>query len=135
MELINNMLTSLLHTFRVVHSVIREHSKLITRSSKWGSVRKAALLANPACSCCGSTERLQVHHCVPYHLRPELELEPKNLIVLCMSKNECHLLVGHSRKGFKWYNPYVMADLMNIQAGSVTLQEAHILAEKQALPN
>ena len=50
-----------------------------------------------------------------------------------MDKAECHLLLGHSQRGFKWYNPYIMADMMNIKAGSLTLDEARVNARRNAI--
>ena len=47
------MLSLITHALNAAHAIVREHSKLITRSSKWGGVRKAALIANPKCACCG----------------------------------------------------------------------------------
>jgi hypothetical protein len=127
------MISLIKHTINIVKAVVREHAKRLTRSSKWPGVRKTAIENNPKCAACGSTTLLQVHHMQPFHLKPELELDPKNLIVLCMSKNECHLLLGHSQRGFKWYNPYIMADSMNIRSGAITLTQAKENAIKNAL--
>ena len=126
------MITNIVHAINVVKAVVREHAKVITRSPKWSGVRKSALINNPFCECCGSTKLLQVHHRIPFHLKPELELDPKNLIVLCMDKTECHLLVGHGNN-FKKYNPYITADCMNVEAKSISLLEAAVLAKKNAL--
>lgn len=75
-----------------------------SRSKEWPRVRKAHLLIEPICQCCGSGKNLQVHHLQPFHLHPELELDPTNLITLCEepSKN-CHILFGHLRN-FKSVN-------------------------------
>ncbi len=126
------MVAPIIHALKVAHSVIREHIKLVTRSSKWGSVRKAVLITNPKCACCGDTAHLQVHHQVPFHIHPDLELDIKNLIVLCMGKNECHLLVGHGNN-FKKYNPYIAADVKNVAFGSITVSEAVVEAKKNAI--
>jgi len=126
------MIALITHALRVAHSVIREHAKLLTRSSKWSGVRKTALKANPKCAACGSDSKLQVHHMQPFHLKPELELDPKNLIVLCMGPNECHLLLGHG-DDFKKYNPYIAADAKNVAAGSVSGKDAALLAKKNAI--
>ena len=128
------MLSLITHALNAAHAIVREHSKLITRSSKWGGVRKAALIANPKCACCGSTTLLQVHHKISFKHSPELELDPKNLIVLCMGQNECHLLVGHG-DNFKLYNPYVAVDVLNVQSGSITLEQAKQNAKKEAIPS
>lgn len=68
------------------------------RSSKWRGVRKGFLNKNKECSVCGSTKKLEVHHKLPFHAFPELELDENNLIVLCENKKygiNCHLLIGH----------------------------------------
>lgn len=68
------------------------------RSSKWPAARKQHLGKFPACAVCGSIEKVEVHHKKPFHLHPELELDPNNFISLCESKNNginCHLFIGH----------------------------------------
>lgn len=93
------------HVFRVVHSVLRESFK--KRSPEWPKVRKAHLETHPACTACGKTKRVQVHHVDPYHLNPAKELDPTNLLSLCMGVKECHLRIGHG-DDFKAYNPMVL---------------------------
>jgi hypothetical protein len=61
---------------------------------------------------CGGSEKLEVHHKQPFHLQPEFELDPDNLITLCEANKggvNCHLFVGHLGS-FKSFNPNVMAD-------------------------
>lgn len=68
------------------------------RSPQWRKVRKEAIAKHPYCAACGGVEKLEVHHIVPFHVDPTLELEPSNLIVLCESGNGgviCHLHYGH----------------------------------------
>ena len=69
------------------------------RSPKWTEVRKQHLEKNPECAICGSIKKVEVHHVKPFHLYPELELEPSNLVSLCESKEFssliCHLDFGH----------------------------------------
>ena len=68
------------------------------RSDHWPAVRKAHLAKFPACFVCDGKKKLEVHHKKPFHLHPELELDPNNLITLCESKENgvnCHLFVGH----------------------------------------
>lgn len=82
------------------------------RSSRWPSVRRAHLKKNPACAVCGSKKNLEVHHKMPFHLDPGLELNPDNLITLCESKGDgvnCHLLFGHLGS-FKSFNQTVEQD-------------------------
>jgi 5-methylcytosine-specific restriction enzyme A len=76
------------------------------RSSKWPLVRYIYLKSNPLCASCGGRENLEVHHKIPVHIRPDLELEKSNLITLCESKHygiNCHLFVGHCGN-YKEYN-------------------------------
>lgn len=68
------------------------------RSGNWSKVREAHLKDFPTCSACGGKESVEVHHKKPFHLHPELELDPTNLISLCESKKygvNCHLFFGH----------------------------------------
>jgi hypothetical protein len=76
------------------------------RSSHWSTVRKAHLKLCPTCAVCGGTHDLDVHHCVPFHLEPDLELVEANLITLCTPH---HFLVGHLMD-WKAYNPRVKSD-------------------------
>ena len=55
---------------------------------------------------------LEVHHIVPYHKNPNLELDSSNLITLCESKSYgivCHRSVGHIGD-YKKTNPNVVED-------------------------
>ena len=75
-----------------------KHPLSSKRSSHWPTVRKHHLEMHPTCAVCGGKDKLEVHHQKPYHLHPELELDPDNLITLCESKANgvnCHLLFGH----------------------------------------
>lgn len=101
------MIKKILRPLRYVQSVLREKSKSKKRSSHWDKVRDDFVASHPTCAACGSTKKLQVHHIMPFHLRPELELDPSNLIVLCMDVNECHLEIGHGGS-FRCYNPRVV---------------------------
>ena len=68
------------------------------RSSKWRKTRQDFLRYNLRCMSCGGTKKLEVHHIVPFHEDPSLELEPTNLMTLCRRKKygiSCHLFVGH----------------------------------------
>ena len=82
------------------------------RSDKWPEVRAAYLKEHSSCAVCGGTEKLEVHHCHPFHLHPELELDDTNFITLCEANKDgfdCHLGIGHSGS-FKAYNPNVIED-------------------------
>ncbi len=76
------------------------------RSSQWPRVRREHLEEHPYCIACGSRKKLRVHHLRPFHLFPELELDPGNLVTICQRKKygiNCHLLVGH-RGNFRKIN-------------------------------
>lgn len=83
------------------------------RSPRWPAVRRAFLRQNPVCMLCGNQHSLNVHHIKPYHLHPELELDPTNLITLC-EKSEvpdmfglnCHQWAGHLGN-WEAFNPRV----------------------------
>jgi len=74
----------------------REVGKTLTRSPGWAKTRREHLKKFPICANCGEKKfvGMQVHHIVPFHCDPTLELEPSNLITLC-SNPRCHLDKGH----------------------------------------
>ena len=79
------------------------------RAPEWDDVEKEFLRENPACAACGGTYNVRAHHILPYHLCPEKELDPENLLPLCeASVRMCHYRIGH---GFDWaaYYPDVRA--------------------------
>lgn len=78
-----------------------------SRSSLWGSIRKEFLSKNNQCAVCGRKKDLEVHHIIPVHVDPSLELDKDNLITLCA--NSCHILFGHLMD-FKSWNPNVIKD-------------------------
>ena len=81
------------------------------RSGHCATVRKHHLEQFPKCAACGGSKKLSVHHIKPYHLYPDLELNPSNLITLC-EKSEvlgcnCHFVYGHFGD-WTAYNPKVI---------------------------
>ena len=62
------------------------------RSPQWERVRKEWLKSHPQCAVTGDTKGCEVHHKKPFHLHPELELDPSNFITL---RRDMHLLYGH----------------------------------------
>lgn len=84
------------------------------RSPQWPAVERAHLVKEPCCQVCGGKKQLNVHHKKPYHLFPELELEPTNLITLC-NAIRCHITFGHGGD-FKAWNPNVIADVKDARA-------------------
>lgn len=103
------MLQRLFHYGRLALSKIREHQKSKERSPRWNEVRDAFLQIHPLCVACGGIDNLQVHHIVPFALRPDLELEHRNLLTLCMGPKDCHLMLGHAGS-FAYYNANVVHD-------------------------
>lgn len=110
-----------------VSGVLREVKKAVTRSRGWSKVRREHLKANPTCAACGSKRLLQVHHIVPFHEQPELELEPSNLISLCGFK-DCHINIGHGGS-FKHYCLDVREICADTLAKKLTLKKAASLAK------
>ena len=78
------------------------------RSGKWPTLEKKWLELHPNCAACGGDTQVSVHHKKPFHLHPDLELDPTNLISLC-ERHCCHLMVGHSGD-WHAYNPHVADD-------------------------
>jgi 5-methylcytosine-specific restriction endonuclease McrA len=81
--------------------------RFAVRSPKWTNVRNQFLKENPTCIACGRDRKLEVHHKIPVHINPELELDPSNLVTLCA--DPCHILFGHLMN-FKSYNKDVVKD-------------------------
>lgn len=80
-----------------------------TRSPEWPRVRRAFLKEHPNCEVCGIRQKLEAHHIIPYHLKPELELDATNLIALCDGGSNHHLFVGHLMS-WKSFNRNVTVD-------------------------
>ena len=103
------------------------------RSPEWHKVEHDFVSKNKTCVACGGTEKLQVHHMHPFHLRPELELDENNLITLCMQhEKECHLFIGH---GDSWraYNPNVLKDAAIVLADQTKRDEIITEVKKNKL--
>lgn len=80
------------------------------RDRRWESVRQNHIKKNSICRVCGKRKSsdLEVHHIRPYHLYPELELDPSNLITLCRIH---HFWFGHLGD-WSAYNPAVVNDCL-----------------------
>ena len=89
------------------------------RSPEWGKIRKAHLAKFPTCAACGGKTKITVHHMKPFHLHPELELDPTNLITLCEGNKDinCHLVEGHYWSFAKRFNVDVIADSEKLLQG------------------
>lgn len=108
------MLKTIKHAVNVIKHGVRDIGVSKKRSSLWNSVKNQFLKENNRCAVCGSKKRLNVHHKKPFHLYPELELDSDNLITLCMSKKECHLVIGHGSY-FSAYNKNIEDDVKVLQ--------------------
>lgn len=75
------------------------------RDPRWSEVRASVLKEHPDCQACGRRAEV-VHHIIPVHVSPGLELERANLIPMC---ERCHLLVGHLNS-FRSWNTNVVND-------------------------
>lgn len=80
---------------KILNGILREQKKKKSRSGGWSHIRNLFLKTHSECAACDSTTLLQVHHVKPFHLFPELELDPENLITLCGWRNLCHWQLGH----------------------------------------
>jgi hypothetical protein len=131
------------HVARVKAAQKREKSKATdpARSSKWPAFRKKYLAEHKTngggCEACGAKTGLQLHHVHPFHTDPSLELDPSNMLVVCMFVGglECHEKIAHSEKGFKWVNPNSRADCADLMAHPDKLEEIRARAVKNAIPN
>ena len=75
------------------------------RSDHWPKVRLDYLKQHPTCALCGGIKKLEVHHIRPFHLHPNLELDPTNFITLCEDDDDginCHLFAGHLGNFKSW---------------------------------
>lgn len=88
------------------------------RSPEWALVRHVHLEAHPQCICCGADKKLEVHHIIPFHIAPQLELDPNNLVTLCRGGRfkslNCHLVFGHLCS-WKRFNLSVHSDAINMK--------------------
>ena len=62
----------------------------------WQRCKRAFLkIVGKKCACCGSKKKVEVHHKLPRHIRPDLAVNHKNLIALCGGGKGCHFHIGH----------------------------------------
>lgn len=117
-------------------------ASVVARNPHWPSVEKAILQKHPKCLACDVTDALQVHHVHPFHYcigvgRPDLELDERNLVVLCETESKKpmdnhHLLIGHGGD-FKLYNSHVLEDAKAWYGmKSKKIQESAQFKERQA---
>jgi len=83
----------------------------LKRSPKWAALSRRHRRHQPDCQLCGSLVFCTTHHILPFHLFPEHELDPDNLITLCEGQTiNCHYFLGHMLD-WKSYNPHLLEDI------------------------
>jgi len=72
------------------------------RSPRWEETRREFVRQHPQCEVCARAAlgELNVHHIIPFDMaascgRPDLELDPRNMITLCEGIQDHHLILGH----------------------------------------
>ena len=120
----------LLRLIKIAQGALRERAKAKDRSPHWPALRARYLKASPTCAACGSKRLMQVHHVAPYHLHPNLELEPTNLIGLCQWRLH-HLDIGHGGN-FQGYNPTVVDDAAQYRKGGRAARKVIVERAKRA---
>ena len=50
----------------------------VPRSPQWRRVEQEHLAKEPFCRFCGTTDHLEVHHIVPFHVDPAKELDERS---------------------------------------------------------
>ena len=96
----------------VKHALRDKIAKTGHRSGRWRKVRRDYIKDHNSCAACGGKKKLAVHHVKPFHLHPDLELDPTNFSTLCM-KFGCHIILGHGGD-YKAYNPDVREDAQKV---------------------
>lgn len=76
----------------------------VPRSPGWKRVRAEWLKRNPECAVCGTTSGLAVHHILPVHRFPALELDSANLLTMCADD---HFWLGHFGAWVRWNSDVV----------------------------
>jgi len=106
--------------------IARQHGH--ERSPEWPEHR----LREPACVVCGyKGKKLQVHHIKPFHLHPQLELDPHNLITLCEARGrDHHLLLGHL-DAWDSYNEHIHDDVRHFHRKTAAQIRADAVWQKK----
>lgn len=128
------MIKTIAHGINLVRHALRDIGTSKRRSSKWPALEKKFLAEHPTCAACGGKERLNVHHIVPFSSDQSLELDPNNLITLCMGKRECHLLLGHG-DNFKYHNKNIKSDVAYVIEHPSEFDKIVKLAKSNRVPN
>jgi len=84
----------------------------LKRNPSWEHDSRLWLKDHNECAATGWTYKLQIHHVLPFHLFPQLEMDESNWIVLTENPLfEAHFEIGHN-KNWREYNIHVRIDAM-----------------------
>jgi hypothetical protein len=88
------MFQGLLRVFGVGRETLHplDPRSLEGRSPKWRALQQRFVREKKCCFITRLRVDLEVHHKIPYHVRPDLELEWDNL---CLLTRPVHYLIGH----------------------------------------
>ena len=126
------MIKLIKHGINLIKHQLKDVGISKKRSSHWPKLEKEFLEQHPTCEICGSKTRLNVHHIKPFHLFPELELDPTNLITLCMSRKECHFKIAHG-SNFSSYCPNINLYIKQFHNKEKTFEELCLIAKSEKL--
>lgn len=101
------------------------------RSPQWSTARRHWLAIHNTCAHCGGVNQLEVHHTVPFHIHPDLELDTDNFMTLCEAKQECHLKYGHLGN-WKTFNPQLVSPAMLAKLPGIVAQLPDMVPKKAA---
>ncbi len=86
------------------------------RHPKWPAAARRFLKRNPLCMFCGGTKEVVVHHAIPFHIRPDLEMDESLWRPCCeLAGVNCHLQIAHLGDWRLWRK--------DLQRGLVRLKE------------
>ena len=98
-KLLENIIEKLQNWLLILQKNREEQELGGVRSTEWPRIRASYLKGHPACAVCGTKKDIDVHHCIPYHIEPDLELNLHNLLTLCTKH---HFLFGHLQNWSSW---------------------------------
>jgi hypothetical protein len=93
----------------------KQQDQFGSRSPGWRKVREEFIADHPKCAACGTKNKLEVHHIIPFHIDPSLELDKNNLMTLCRNH---HYTFGHFCDWTSW-NKFVQSDVVHYNSRRV----------------
>ena len=92
------------------------------RNPAWARESQKWLRDQDGCAVCGETIGVEVHHIRPFHLFPELEMDPDNWLAL---SRPWHLYLGHLGNWSNW-NPDVKSDADRFARAITVFRRKHL---------